>query len=68
MRIRRSDLNDELEYPETLSLGSWIWRWTGSVLATESGIVGGSEARLRFAVGTAWLLASQAAMFAATSP
>ena len=52
MRTRRSDLNDEPEYPETLSLGSWSWRWTGSVLATESSTVGGSEARLRFPVGT----------------
>jgi hypothetical protein len=38
--------------PETLSLGSWSWCWTGSVLATESSTVGGSEARLRFPVGT----------------
>jgi hypothetical protein len=35
MRTRRSGLNDEPEYPGTLSLGSWSWRWTGSVLATD---------------------------------
>jgi len=36
MRTRRFDLNDEPEYPETVSLGSWSWRSTGSVFATES--------------------------------